>query len=540
MRIYLFIAIASLGFFSCKSSKSIAKNPAEQEVIVTNEDKFKALFIKATNMVMVEDYDKAIELYEKCKEMDARNGAVYYELSRLYAKKRNAQLAFNNAEKALELSPKNKWYLLQKATVLNRTGQSEKAMVAYENLLKVDGKNLPVLYELAELYQRESKYKEAANTITKIEAITGKNPRMSYQKYMLLMDAGEVIPALDEIASLLKQDPTNGMGNLAMAQHYQKSGQEEKVYQRLIYVFEDAEIRTDTKLSILMDYIKRVKTDDGAKSEALNLINIMQKTHPKDVKSYVVAGDYYSNIGDLKKANENYEQAIEFSTKPFPIYIQLMDNSYKLKEYKTVVGYASQAIESYPTQPVFYLYKGMAHKELNEYKKAISSFKTGKNVVVDDEKIQFDFYSKMGETYHLMKEYEKSDESFEKALEINGLEPFMLNNYSYYLSLRNEKLEKAAYMSKKTNDLYPDNASFNDTYGWILYQQGKFEEAERWIRKSLDNGGAKSGTVLEHYGDVLEKIDGNSKRALEYWQKAKQLGDHSDELDTKIQEAKNE
>ena len=54
----------------------------------------------------------------------------------------------------------------------------------------------------------------------------------------------------------------------------------------------------------------------------------------------------------------------------------------------------------------------------------------------------------------------------------------MLNNYSYYLSLRKDKLEKAAELSKKSNNIYPKNASFNDTYGWILFQQEKFEEAE--------------------------------------------------------------
>jgi tetratricopeptide (TPR) repeat protein len=540
MRLSVFIALVCFALFSCKNNKEITKNSGviNKSAPSVYGEKFTTLFIKATNLAMIEDYDKAIELYEKCKAINAKNPAVYYELSRLYAQKRNAQLASDNAEKALELSPKNKWYLLQKAIVLNRTGQSDKAMEAYEDLLKVDTKNLPVLYELVELYQRESNYKQAANTITKIENITGKNSRMSYQKYLLLMDAGEQEAALDEIIALLKLDPSNGMGNLAMAQHYKKNSEENKIYQCLVFVFEDAEIRTDTKLSVLMDYIKKVKTDEKARVEALSLIGIMQKNHPKDVKSYAVAGDYYANIGDMKQANENYEKALEFSTQTFPLYMQLMENSYNAMDYAKVVSYAEQAIESYPTQPVLFLYKGMGHKEQKEYTKAISAFKTGKNVVVDDEKISFDFYSKLGETYHLMKDYKQSDEAFEKALEINGLEPFMLNNYSYYLSLRNEKLDKAANMSKKTNDLYPTNASFNDTYGWILFQQGKIEEAERWIKKSLENGGNKSGTVLEHYGDVLKKLDGNSTRALEYWERAKLTGEYSDELETKITEAK--
>jgi Tfp pilus assembly protein PilF len=106
--------------------------------------------------------------------------------------------------------------------------------------------------------------------------------------------------------------------------------------------------------------------------------------------------------------------------------------------------------------------------------------------------------------------------------------------------LRKEKLEKAAKMAKTANDLFPTNASFNDTYGWILYQQGNYEEAEKWIKKSLNNGGNNSGTVLEHYGDVLHELDKDDNRAMEYWKRAKETGEYSDKLEEKIKEGKNE
>jgi len=535
MRKFTVIIVAFFVLFSCKTQQSgVSKKRKSSD---SSERVYKNLYIEATTMAMTEDYEKAIELYEKCKALNPKKAAAYYELSRLYAKKRKAQLAFDNAEKALELKPKNKYYLLQKAQILNRTGQDEKAIKAFENLLKVDSKNIPVLYELTELYQTNEKYKEAAETIGKIESVVGQNPQMTYQKYLFLMDAGEVKPALDVIAELLKQDPENGMGNLALAQHYQKSGQEEKVFKRLLYVFEDPTIRTDTKLSIMMDYNKRVSTDEQSKKEALRLVDIMKRVHPNDVKSYVIGGDYYTNVGDLKLANENYEKALEFSDNAYPIFMQLLDNSYNLKEYGKLVDYANQAVESYPTLPVFYLYKGMGQREQKLYKKAITSFRSGNSMVIDNEKMSFDFYSKLGDTYHLLGDFKKSDESFEKAMEINGLEPYMLNNYSYYLSLRNDKLEKAASLSKKANDVYPNNPSFNDTYGWILFQQGKYEEAESWLKKSLNNGGDKSGTVLEHYGDVMNKLNKKDK-ALEYWKKAKETGEFSDELINKINKIK--
>ena len=521
--------------FSCKTNKeAVSQTLTASEIEKT---RFTGLYIQATNMAMLENTDKAIMLYEQCKELQPKNAATYYELSRLYALKRNALQAYNNAEKAYELNPKNKWYLLQKAIVLRATSQNEEAIKAYEELMKMDKKNLSSLYELAQLYQENQKPKEAAETLSRIETISGKNPQMSYQKYLLLIDAGEEKRALDEISSLLKQNPENGMGNLAMAQYYEKNGEKDKVYDKMVFVFEDAGIRTDTKLNILMDYINKSKDDTEKQKETENLITIMKRVHPKDVKSYVAAGDYYGSLKEIRKANENYEAALEFSTNSYPIYMQLLDNEFNSKNYTKVVDYASDAIELYPTQPVLFLYKGMGYKENKDYINAATAFKTGVNLLVDDEKLEFEFYSKLGDTYNELKDYVNSDKFFEKALNVNGLEPFMLNNYSYYLSLRKDKLERAAELSKKANNIYPKNASFNDTYGWILFQQEKYSEAEIWLKKALDNGGNESGTVLEHYGDVMIKL-GKQEEAMKFWELAKVKGDHSESLSRKMKDKK--
>ena len=113
----------------------------------------------------------------------------------------------------------------------------------------------------------------------------------------------------------------------------------------------------------------------------------------------------------------------------------------------------------------------------------------------------------------------------------------MLNNYAYYLSVRGEHLDKAEQMSKQSNEIQPDQSSYEDTYGWVFYKEGKFNDAKTWIEKALSHGADKSGTVLEHYGDILFKM-GDLNKALEYWQKAKDAGDGSDLLDKKLAEKK--
>ena len=104
------------------------------------------------------------------------------------------------------------------------------------------------------------------------------------------------------------------------------------------------------------------------------------------------------------------------------------------------------------------------------------------------------------------------------------------------MSLRGENLEKAASMAKKANQMEPGNASYQDTYGWVLYQQGNYEDAKVWLEKAVATSG-NSGVVLEHYGDVLFKL-GEVDKAVEQWQKAKKAGGASKNLDKKIQNRK--
>jgi tetratricopeptide (TPR) repeat protein len=83
-------------------------------------------------------------------------------------------------------------------------------------------------------------------------------------------------------------------------------------------------------------------------------------------------------------------------------------------------------------------------------------------------------------------------------------------------------------MSEKANRLEENNASYQDTYGWIKYKMGDYTEARKWIEKALENKEKPNATVLEHYGDVLYKL-GETDKAVYYWEKA--LGTERDELD---------
>jgi len=198
---------------------------------------------------------------------------------------------------------------------------------------------------------------------------------------------------------------------------------------------------------------------------------------------------------------------------------------------------SKRATELFPNQPIPYLFYGVVQLENKNYKEATEYLEIGKDYVIDNPPLKTQFYATLGDAYNSMKLYDKSDAAYEKALEIDSKNIHVLNNYSYFLSLREEKLERAEKLSALCNELEPNQPNYLDTYAWILYKQGKYVQAKEWLEKAVSVGGDKNAVILEHLGDVLYQLN-QPKEALKYWKKAKESGEGSEWLDKKIAEGK--
>ncbi|MFM1930864.1 MAG: hypothetical protein RL226_167, partial [Bacteroidota bacterium] len=111
----------------------------------------------------------------------------------------------------------------------------------------------------------------------------------------------------------------------------------------------------------------------------------------------------------------------------------------------------------------------------------------------------------------------------------------VLNNYAYYLALRGDKLNRAEELSKKSLEMKPESASFQDTYGWILFRLGRYDEARQFIERAISTGGSDA-VVLEHLGDVYFHL-GDIDNALRLWNDALKSGSN-ERLSRKIADRK--
>ena len=568
-----FILIVLVGLSGCQAKKGASNSKKENGSSLSEKDDIaiKHLLIKATTEKVLGNYEEAEKIYLECLKIDSKSAVTYFELSGIYLFKRDEEKAIESAEKSVEFNPENDWYKTNLAVIYQEARMYEKAAELYEVLITSHPERSEYQFTLAEAYLYQGKIKEALKVYDAIEEILGPTEELTIHKHRLYLRLGQTDNAIAEIQKLIDQnpadvryygflaelyenegdeakaleiykkmieiDPSNGRVNLALYEYYRYHGNQEKAMEQLFLAFENPTVDIDAKMQIMLQFFTNSERNEKVKKQAYELADVLIRVHDNEAKSFSMYGDFLSRDNKLAEALAMFKKATSIDPSKFPIWSQIVFLESDLMEFDLLEEDSRQAIEYFPTHPTFYFFNGIANIQLKNYTAAIESLNTGKEMVFDNAQLQAEFYQYLGDAYHANKEYKKSDESYEKSLEYNRYNPYVLNNYSYYLSLRKENLDLAEKMAKEANNQAPLNASFMDTYAWILFLQGNYAESEALLKRAIENDENNEGTILEHYGDVLFKLD-KVDEAIQYWLRAKETGTASELIEQKIAEKK--
>lgn len=548
-----------------KEQTSSALSPSQQT-------KLERLFLEAEKAKVIEDWEAATKSYQEVVELDPKNANAHFQLAQIYFNLNKLPEAQKEAETATKLDDSNKWYYETLATIYMQQGKAKEATTAFEYLLKKFPNNPDYYLNLGFLYSKTGQLENAIKTYDQFEKNFGIDEQIIGEKRNLylrmnkfneavkevhklvdefpgeveymLMEAdlyrmkGENDKAKEIINKILQQEPDNPQAQIALAQLNAKNTSAEEKKENLMGIFENPKVNIDTKVSILLiSYIQMNSEDSAKRKEAVELAETLVKVHPDESKAYAVRGDIYYIDGQNDKALQSYEQALKMNKDVFQVWQQVMLIYNQKQDWANVLRVANEAMELFPNQNMIYLFKGGAEMQQKDYEKAVKSFSKGEKMTTEDLKLRAQFLANQGDALHSLNKHAESDEAYDKALKLDPDNAYVLNNYSYYLSIRKANLEKAKQMSAYSNKLEPNNSSFLDTYAWILFQLEDYTGAKEWQEKAIKADGEKSGTVLEHYGDILFKL-GKKGEAVEYWKKAKQAGTDSETINRKISEEK--
>jgi len=526
------------------------------------------MFFESQRLEALEEFDKAAALIEQCLSIDPLNADAHYEMATLYIAIERIEDALFHAKKSYELNPNNVWVTQLLSQLYQMSGNIDGELSAYKDLIEKDPSNIEYLFLLATAHSKNGSYKKAIQVYNEIESRIGVSEELSVTKEYLYITMGDVDLAAAEIMKLisafpneirflcmlaelyqannlteksiaiyndiLEVEPKNSAANVALAEHYRVNKNHLKAFDYLTFCFDNDVLDLQTVFQILTSYFQMALEEQKYLDPLLSLLNKALINYPNEAPFHVLSGDVYFQLNNSKKAFEAYEKSLNFGVTDFLIWNRYLILGIELQEYDSVYKNGVRAIELHPIQPTLYLFSGFAASYNKEHEKAITLFDKGLNYVVNNKPLKAEFYNYLGDSYHFIGNDKKSDECYEKSLDLIPDNVVVLNNYSYYLSLREKNLEKAERMSKLCVELNPNQSTYQDTYGWVLYKLKRFNEAEEWLKKAVE-GGDNSPVIIEHYGDVLYQLN-HKKEALEYWKKAKNTGGDSELLNKKVRE----
>ena len=527
-------------------------------------------FSKGIEEKYKENVDMAIGYFEEALKAFPEDHASMYELSVLYYNQGLPEKGFEMIKNAVELDSTNKWYKIRLADFYKSNYDYESFVNIYDELLEDEPNNLNYLEVYIDALLQLERFEQMIVKLDVFEDNIGVSEYISMMKietYNLLGNGDKVVEELEKLTNAfpyetrymsilaetyiqsgrdkdaldlylkVKQlNPEDPYINTSLLEYYQKHGELDKAFEEFILMIKNKNLDYKTKEQIYEYWFDSKVESEKLVEEAELAGKAFLETYPDKELGYYVIGTVHYNNEDFSTAREYYLDAIARDSSSFMSWYQLIFTDMELDDVDSLYKHTSGALRFYPEQPLFYLFNGAALIEMEKYEEAIKVLEKGRFMSADKElTANFDTY--IADIYHELGEKEKMYKQYDRVLKNDPENVYVLNNYAYFLSEDNIRLDEALKMSAITIKKEPKNPTYIDTYAWILYKLGRYKEAKEWIIEVFIYDSNANAVNYEHYGDILYKL-GDKKNAVQKWKKAKQLGGASKFIEQKIKDEK--
>ena len=496
----------------------------------------------------------AFEMLRRCLDIRPDASETYYYLAHYYLRMKDSDKALSAFKKASQLEPENVNYLETLAQMYLQSQDLKSAIETFEQLSKAEPDREDILGMLVELYSNdESQYPKAIATLGRMEQLDGMSERISYAKAefyqkmgngkaaiaemkkladqypndlnyrsayadMLLMNNNEK-KAIEIYRGILREEPANSKVLFSMRTYFKGQGNMVAADSMTVNILTASNANTDEKIYLLR---QEVMDNENGGSDSTKIIRLFERTiNTKDSDPSI--GLLYASYMELKKMpkadiNRVLEDVLKKAPDNAAARLQLIADAWEKKDFGRVVTLCSAARQYNPDEMAFYYYQGVALSQQDKTDEALDTFKNGISVINEQSSpdIVSDFYSIMGDLLHEKGEKQQAFAAYDSCLQWKPDNLMCLNNYAYYLSESGGNLIKAEEMSYKTIKAEPQNATYLDTYAWILFRQERYAEAKIYINQTLQCDSDSSAVIVEHAGDIYAKC-GDIDKAVELW-----------------------
>ena len=518
--------------------------------------KYDALFLDAICQQEKGHSDAAFDLLSHCVELDSTRSEAWYYLAQYHHALKNKEKAMDCAKKAATLNPDNPTYLETLAEIYIGQREYGQASEVLERLYEKNSDREDVLGMLVQLYEQQQKYDDAIRSLSRLEVLEGKSERLSFAKSQLYTAKGDKKAAIAEMKMLadrypndnnyrclyanalyqngqqkkavalyegiLKDEPDNRNAQLAMLAYYHEQNDSAEINRYIERILLNKNTTLQDKATLMRQVISENEQQDGDSTRVLQLFHRMLDMPQAEADMAIFCATYMS----LKKMPKDsispvLERALQIAPDHAAARLQLVSYAWQEGDKDRVIALCKEARQYNPDEMAFYYYQGIAYYQKDSLDNALNAFQNGISVITEesDPEIVSDFYAVMGDILHQKGKEQEAYAAYDSCLVWKDDNIGCLNNYAYYLSEKGAQLDKAEEMSYRTIKAEPKNATYLDTYAWILFMQKRYSEAKVYIDQTLQCDSDSSAVLLEHAGDIYYHV-GDREKAVTLWQQA--------------------
>jgi len=247
------------------------------------------------------------------------------------------------------------------------------------------------------------------------------------------------------------------------------------------------------------------------------VIESFSQHEPEYGNAHLLAAEFYLNRNDNSSAIEKLELVNNVMPEESEAWRQRLQLMFSEGQYDDVILAGIEASEHVQDDAFIHFFVGASYM-LTELHDEAAEWLEEAILMPSRSNFRSVIHSTLGDVLTELDRWEDAVESYETALRLDGSNHNAMNNYAYFMSVREEQLEYAEELALRALGYDPENAAYLDTAGWIYFKKGEFEKAKEYIRNSIETGEA-SAEVYEHMGDVYEQL-GQLADAVSWWKKA--------------------
>ena len=413
-------------------------------------DAYQEHFFEALKQKGIENYQRAVDNLLKCIDMDNSDAILYFELGKNYNNLKN----FGAAEDALKIAvskiPDNEWFLDELYSTYIQQKEYKKAIKTVKQLVKY---HPSYREDLANIYMQTGDFKEALKVLDELDEELGitkdrdilrnriynatgqkkdqienledrvdKHPD-SEDTYLRLIyrysESGELKKAFETAKKLLEVNPKSELVHLALYKFYLQEGSNDKAIQSMKTALQSSQINPESKIKVLADFVKFVAKNQQYEQDLVDVTSMLTKIESSG-KTLVELAQYYLLKGEKQKALNFYEEALQKEEENFGILRNIVLLHIDLQQFDKAEQKSAEGLEIFPSQPVLYLANGVALNYLNRPKDAINSLEMGLDYIIEDNKMEIDFYKQLAKAYTANNNLSKAKTFTDKANKLEG------------------------------------------------------------------------------------------------------------------------